>query len=97
MSKVDELLKEFGMTRENWECDPRFVADLINALDEASPPATASMDANDAARYRWLRENSLGTRPEIAISYYEGREIVYVTELYELDSVTDAGLEKHSR
>ena len=33
MKTVDQLLSAWGMKRENWECDPGFVSDLIMELD----------------------------------------------------------------
>lgn len=43
----------------------------------------------EAERYRWLRENSVGAKPEIGILYAEGQESAWVSELDELDSVID--------
>lgn len=56
MKTVDQLLSAWGMKRENWECDPGFVSDLIMELD--SRDDVSERDKKDAARYRFLADKT---------------------------------------
>ena len=56
MSKVDEILEKWGMTRLNWECDPSFVADLINALDETP---VAEVEPRKGPPWDWATDKNL--------------------------------------
>lgn len=59
-------------------------------------PSVAEVAAlrKDAERYRWLRENSVGSKPEVGILYWEGEESAWVSELDELDSLIDTRMNR---
>jgi hypothetical protein len=86
-SKVDELLEQYGMTRENWECDPSYVADLMNALDSLSGPS--EQDRKDAERYRVWRKEGVEYVWNARIREFAGDELDELTDKLIADRAFD--------
>lgn len=70
-----------------WEANGIEKDARIGALEQRLKEAK-----KDAARWRWLRANSLGSAPAVAVTYNIGHDYTRVTEMDELDSVVDAAL-----